>query len=161
MRSASRWKAIVSLTCSAALLTVLGAAYAAGDDDHEHGETSNEARYRHTVMEAMGSSFGALALIMTNRVARPDQLATHAQALAETTSIVGTLFPPGSEGGDALPLIWQEPEKVAEAAKTAADATAALAAAAKSGDKAALAKAFKAAGESCKGCHESYKAEDD
>jgi cytochrome c556 len=161
MRFALPPKTTLSLTCATAMLTLLGVAYAAGEGDHDHEESNNEARYRHTVMEAMGSSFGALALIMTNRVERPEQLATHAKALAETTSIVGTLFPPGSEGGDALPLIWQEPEKVAAAAKKAAEATAALAAAAESGDRAALAKAFKAAGESCKGCHESYKAEDD
>lgn len=112
-------------------------------------------------MEAMGSSFGALALIMTNRVTRPDQLATQAKALAVSASVTPTLFPAGSEGGDALPLIWQEQDKVAEAAQRAVDATAALAAAAEAGDKAALSKAFKAAGESCKGCHERYKAEDD
>ena len=103
-----------------------------------HESDNNEARYRHTVMEAMGSSFGALALIMTNRVARPDQLATQAKALAISASVTPTLFPAGSEGGDALPLIWQEQDKVAEAAQRAVDATAALAAAAEAGDSAAL-----------------------
>jgi cytochrome c556 len=151
-------KLILSLTCAATLLATVPAVQA---DDEKHDSDNNEARYRHSVMEAMGSSFGALALIMTNRVQRPDQLATQAKALAISASVTPTLFPAGSEGGDALPLIWQEQEKVAEAAQRAVDATAALAAAAEAGDKAALSKAFKAAGESCKGCHERYKAEDE
>jgi len=153
-----RRKLILSLTCSVTLLAAVPAVQA---DDDKHESDNNEARYRHSVMEAMGSSFGALALIMTNRVARPDQLATQAKALAISASVTPTLFPAGSEGGDALPLIWQEQDKVAEAAQRAVDATAALAAAAETGDRAALSKAFKAAGESCKGCHERYKAEDD
>ena len=151
-------KAILSLTCAVALLATIPSVQA-DDDKHEH--ENDEARYRHAVMEAMGSSFGALSLIITNRVARPDQLATQAKALSISASVVPTLFPEGSEGGDALPLIWQEQDKVAEAAKRAVDATAALAAAAEAGDRAALTKAFKAAGESCKGCHKRYKAEDD
>ena len=151
-------KYILSFICAAGLTANLSPAHA---DDAKHEHENDAARYRHTVMEAMGSSFGALALIMTNRVARPDQLATQAKALAISASVTPTLFPAGSEGGDALPLIWQEQDKVAEAAQRAVDATAALAAAAETGDRAALSKAFKAAGESCKGCHERYKAEDD
>jgi len=158
MPIASSFKSILSLTCAAAMLAAMPYAYA-DEGDHEH--ENDEARYRHSVMEAMGSSFGALALILTNRVARPDQLATQAKALAISASMAPTLFPEGSEGGDALPLIWKEQDKVAEAAKRAVDATAALAAAAEAGDRAALTKAFKAAGESCKGCHERYKAEED
>jgi cytochrome c556 len=158
MPIASPRKSILSLTCAAVLLAAIPFAHAA-EGDHEH--ENDEARYRHSVMEAMGSSFGALALILTNRVARPDQLATQAKALAISTSMVPTLFPEGSAGGDALPLIWQEQDKVSEAAQKAVDATAALAAAAEAGDRAALTKAFKAAGESCKGCHERYKAEDE
>lgn len=158
MANALTRKLILSLTCAATLLATISVAQA---DDEKHGSENDEARYRHSVMEAMGSSFGALALIMTNRVTRPDQLATQAKALAVSASVTPTLFPAGSEGGDALPLIWQEQDKVAEAAQRAVDATAALAAAAEAGDKAALSKAFKAAGESCKGCHERYKAEDD
>ena len=144
------------LICIAAatLLLVSQAGYAEDDESYE-------AKYRQTVMAAMGSSFGAIAYIFTNRVDRPDQLQANADALAASASLTATLFPAGSEGGDALPLIWEEPEQLAEASQKAADATAALAAAAASGDKAAVAKAFKAAGETCKNCHERYKEEDD
>ena len=85
----------------------------------------------------------------------------HARAMAESAKLVEGLFPEGSEGSDALPLIWEEPEKVAEASRKNAVAAAALAAAAASGDRKAIAQAFKDAGAGCKGCHERYKAEDD
>jgi len=154
MRNSSLIRKMALATTAVALL---GAQTIASAEDEEN----YEARYRHTVMEAIGYSFGALALVFTNRVDRPDQLAVHAEALATSASLVETLFPEGSQGGDALPIIWDEPEKVAAAARETADATAALAEAAKGGDRAAIAKAFKAAGDSCKGCHEQYKEEDD
>lgn len=122
---------------------------------------SNEAKYRHSVMEAIGHQFGAIATIFTRRVDRQDELVVHAEALALTASLTAGLFPEGSEGGHALPLIWEEPEKVAAAAEENARATAALAEAARSGDQAAIGKAFKDVGASCKACHERYKEEDD
>lgn len=124
-------------------------------------EDSNEVKYRKSVMNAMGSSFGALAMVFTNRVKQPDALAVHAEALAVSSTQTAALFPEGSEGGKALPIIWEEPDKFAAAAKLMEESSAALAEAAKSGDRAATAQAFKAAGEACKGCHERYKEEDE
>ena len=146
----------ISTVCAAMLLTT--SPVLADDDD----EDNYEVRYRHSIMESVGYSFGALALIFSYRVeGRSDQLVTNAQALAKSASLIPTLFPEGSEGGDAVLLIWREPEKVAKLAQDTVDATAALAAAAESGDKAAIAKAFKTAGDSCKACHERYKEDDD
>jgi cytochrome c556 len=122
---------------------------------------SNEVKYRQATMQAMGSQFGALAMVFTKRVARPQDLQVHAEALAVTATIAGELFPDGSEGGKALPAIWQEPDEFAAAAQELTDAAAALAAATKSGDNGAIGKAFKAAGSACKGCHKRYKEEDD
>jgi len=127
---------------------------------HE-GQKNPEVRYRHAVMEAMSNNFAAMAAIFKNDVNRPDELVVHARAMAESASLVGGLFPVGSEGAAALPLIWEEPEKVAAASDEAAAAAAALVEAAASGDRATITKAFVAAGAGCKGCHERYKAEDD
>ena len=148
------------LVLSGLSLLVSFSAFADGEG-HDHGDTSEAAKYRHTVMEAMGNHFAAVALIFTGRVDMPDDLQVHADALAATTATVGGLFAAGSEGGDALPLIWEEPDKVAAASQDAAETSAALATAIKGGNKGEIAKAFKAAGGSCKGCHESYKEEDD
>lgn len=129
---------------------------------YAHANQKNpEVRYRHAVMEAMANNFAAMAAIFTNKVDRPDELQVHARALAESASLVEGLFPVGSEGAAALPLIWEEPEQVAAASREAAEAANALVAAAEGGDRAEIARAFKAASDGCKGCHERYKKEDD
>lgn len=150
------------LLMTAALSSLLLAGPAMADEGHDHGETSDAAKYRHIVMEAIGNHFAAIALVVTGRVQAGDDLATHANALAETSTLTAGLFGEGSQGGGALPIAWKEPEKVAEAANKAAEANAALAAAINNGaDRPALMKAFKAAGDGCKACHERYKEEDD
>ncbi len=136
----------LALTCSAA----------AHDD-----EKNPQVRYRHAVMEAMANDFAAMALLFRGDVDRPGDLAANARSLAESASLIEGLFPAGSEGGHALPLVWEEPERVATVSREAAAAARALAEAAGSDDRAALAKAFKAAGDSCKACHERYKEDDD
>ena len=124
-------------------------------------ETSPAVKYRHEVMEAMGKNFAAMAMVFQGRIDAPDHLQVHAEALAKTATLIGDLFGPGSEGGHALALIWDEPDDVAEAARQATEAAAALAEATATGDKATIAQALKAAGDSCKACHERYKEEDD
>ena len=136
-------------------LTLPAAAFAGA-----HAENA-EAKYRADVMEAMSYHFTAMAAIFTRKVDRPDELAVHARALAETASLTAGLFPAGSEGGNALPAIWEEPEKVAELSQQAADAAVALATAAEAGNPSEIARAFKAAGDGCKACHQRFKAEDE
>ena len=150
-----RIRSLSLLILTTGILT--NAAYA--DGDHEHD--SNEVKYRHTVMEAMGAQFGALAMILTKRVDQTANLKVHAEALAATATVAGTLFPAGSEGGQALPIIWEEPDEFAAKWEELVKTTAALAAAAAGDDPKAVPKAFKAAGASCKGCHERYKEGDD
>jgi len=127
---------------------------------HEN-QKNPEIRYRHAVMEAMSNQVAAMALILQGKVDRADEMQVNARALAEAATLVGGLFPEDSKGADALPLIWEEPAKVATAAQAAAEATAAFAEIAASGSKAEIAKGFKAVADACKGCHERYKAEED
>ena len=146
------------LCASLIAVSFLMSSIPAGADE---AEPSPGAKYRHEVMETMGKNFAAMAMVFQGRVDAPEHLQVHAEALARTASLIGDLFAPGSEGGHALPLIWEEPEGVAEAADDSAATAAALVDAAASGDKAATAKALKAAGDSCKACHERYKEEDE
>ncbi len=65
-------------------------------------------------------------------------------------------FAPGSEGGDALPAIWEnfaDFEAKATALKTAAEA----AAAATEGGLEAFGPAFGAVGQACGACHQTYR----
>ena len=123
----------------------------------DHGQESNDVNYCHTVKQAMGAQCGGVAMILTKRVDQPANLKVHAEAMAATATIVDTLFPAGSEGGQALPIIWEEPDEFAAKWEELVKTTAALAAAAAGDDPKATAKAFKAAGASCKGCHERYQ----
>ena len=127
----------------------------------DEAEPNPAAKYRHEVMETMGKNFAAMAMVFQGRVDAPEHLQVHAEALAKTATLIGDLFEPGSEGGHALPLIWEEADAVAEAADESATTAAALAEAAATGDKAATAQALKAAGDSCKACHERYKEEEE
>jgi len=128
-------------------------------------ETSpeNAYKYRHQVMEAMGHHVGAFALLFTGKADYPEHLQAHADAIAAASAQIKDIFPEGSlvEDSESLPAIWEQPDKFAAAVKASEEATAALAAAAASNDRAAMGKAFKKMGESCKGCHESFRVKDD
>jgi cytochrome c556 len=141
------------------LLLLLALAVPAG------AETSSEnaIKYRHAVMEAMAGHTSAFSMIAFGMVDHPEFLQSHANALADAGAQLTMLFPEGSGEGEthALPAIWEEPEKFSAAVAKAEKATAELRDAAASGDRKAIVSAFKALGQSCKGCHESYREEDD
>ena len=92
-------------------LTIAIPSYAADEEENPAAE------YRHEVMETIGANMATLVKVLTGKVDAPEHLKVHADTLAQTTSVVGDLFPPGSEGGAALAIAWEEPEKIAEASK--------------------------------------------
>jgi len=126
-------------------------------------EKSDAAKYRDTVMTTIGSSFGGFIAVYLGKVKPADtqaHLVANTQALAQAATLIGDLVPAGSEGGDALPAIWEDMDGFQKYASEAADATAVLAAAAEANDRGAMGKAFKAVGNSCKGCHDNYRVDD-
>ena len=141
------------------LLLLLALAVPAG------AETSSEnaIKYRHAVMEAMAGHTSAFSMIAFGMVDHPEFLQSHANALADAGAQLTMLFPEGSGEGEthALPAIWEEPEKFGAAVAKAEKATAELRDAAASGDRKSIVSAFKALGQSCIGCHERYREEDD
>lgn len=119
-------------------------------------------KYRKAVMETMAGHMAAITMIFSGKIDAQAHLLSHAEALAAAGDEVGNLFPAGSGVGktEALPLIWQETERFQKDADAAKAATAQLRDAIKSGDKAAIGKALKPVGDSCKGCHDRYRQED-
>jgi len=71
------------------------------------------------------------------------------------------LFPKGSKTGKtkAKPELWEKPDDFAKAAKNLGKAAGELAAAAKSGDDAAVGVKFKALGDTCTSCHKAFRAD--
>lgn len=77
-----------------------------------------------------------------------------ANTLVATAKQIPGLFPAGSEGGNALPSVWQNKADFDAKAKVLEDAATRLAAA---GDEAAFKAAFPAVGQACGGCHQPYR----
>lgn len=120
---------------------------------------ANAIKYRQFAMSAMAGHTGAISLLGFGRVEHEGHLKAHAQALVDLTEQMRVLFPANSATGEteALPLIWEEPENFAKAVAASETAVAELNAAVEANDRAGIAKGFRAVGESCKGCHDRYR----
>ena len=115
------------------------------------------ADYRHHSMEAVGGHMMAMVDILKQKVPHQQHMGLHANAMADLADIAGSLFPEGSEGGDALPAIWENPEDFAERVQAFKNAAAELKGAVQSGGD--IGAAFQTLGGACKGCHDDYRAE--
>ncbi len=116
------------------------------------------ADYRHESMEAIGGHFQSVLKIVRGDVPFESHLSMHADALADYGEIMASLFAEGSEGGEALDKIWDEPEKFSEAVENFKDATAEFKKVVDNdGEEGEVSSAFRAVGGACKGCHDSYR----
>lgn len=117
--------------------------------------SEGEVEYREHVMEAVGGHMQAAADILRGKVPHQDHLTLHADALNDLAGIAPLLFPPGSQGGDALPAIWQNADDFEAKLTGFQEAAAGFAAAAQSGD--GVGPALQQLGQSCKSCHDDYR----
>jgi cytochrome c556 len=84
-----------------------------------------------------------------------------AKDIMATADRIPSLVPKGSTAGKtkAKPEIWEKPDDFAKAAKNLSKAASELAAAAKSGDDAAVNTKVKTLGDACGACHKQFRAE--
>ena len=150
MRAVPRFLTVVIAACLLAM-PALG--------DEEHAEKWH--KYREGVMDVLKGHISAMSVVVFEGLEDTGHLQSHADGLAEAATEVGKIFPAGS-GDDtgALPAIWEEPDKFASAVTEFQDSSRSLSEAIASGDRGSIAAAFKRTGDSCKGCHESFRAED-
>ena len=115
--------------------------------------------YRQLVMGAVGSNMGAIGGILKNQLALPGAISNHAQQMADAAKLMGPAFKQKVTAGktDAKPEIWSDWAKFEKAIADYEQAASKLAAVAKGSDPAATGAAVKALGESCGGCHESFR----
>ena len=118
-----------------------------------------DAEYRKFSMAAVGGHMQALVKIIRQEVPHVSHLELHADAIADLADISSTLFPAGSEGGDALPAIWENTEDFQSKIEAFSTAAADFSSAAGSGDTAAIGGGLMKLGQACKGCHDDYRAE--
>ncbi len=135
-------------TVLATALAALGVAASEGD-----------AKYREHTMEAIGGHMQAIVGIVRGEVPHAGHLAAHANALADMAAIAPTLFPEGSQGGDALPAIWENAEDFQVKLDAFKEATDGFKAAVASDDRGRVGLALRSVGQACKGCHDKYRAE--
>ena len=118
-------------------------------------------KYRQNVMGTMAGLLGTAIGQLRDGFGYGPDLNAVAAGLAAVTKDIPALFPEGTDVGEtkAKAGIWSDADGFAAKSKDAEEAAAAFAEAVSSGDKKAMLGAFKAVGDSCKGCHEKYRAE--
>jgi cytochrome c556 len=117
----------------------------------------NQVEYRQEVMSAIGSTMGAIGKILKQEVDRPDDLAPLAGALAELANTAQSVFPEGTEGGDALPEIWEESDDFTERLVALKETANAFRDVASTGDMSRIGPAVGELGQACRACHTSYR----
>jgi len=117
--------------------------------------------YRDSIMKSLGGHIGAASKTIRGLVDDHGQLAGHATGLASSAAELKYIFQEGSavDGSEALPAIWEQPEKFAAAIKKAEEATAAFVEAIASGDSSTYGAALGNVGKSCRGCHDDFREE--
>jgi cytochrome c556 len=115
--------------------------------------------YRTSIMTALKGHIGASSMTVRGLVDDHGQLTGHAAGLASTAAELANVFQEGSavDDSEALPAIWEEPEKFAAAIAKLQDSTAAFTVAVEGGDKATIGGAFRDVGMSCRGCHDDFR----
>jgi len=138
-----------------ALMLIAPMAEAAGPDDAQ-------AAFEHRIdtMKRMGHAlYVTIGKVARGKTELGPDTAEAADTIVTLSATIPTLFPAGSVVGDsrAKPEIFAAGPRVQELAAGVQQAAATLAAAVKSGDKAALAAAAKAQDEACEACHRDFR----
>lgn len=99
----------------------------------------------------MANSFGKIGAVVKGEAPfNKDEVAKNAAVVAMISTLPWQAFGPGTEGGNALPVVWSDNAKFKAAGEKMQLAVASLNTAAQSGDQEAIKKAFGAAGATCK-----------
>jgi len=155
---------INKLAASSILGLSLLASPLAGADEEQLDPNAMALMYRQAAMTLVGHNFGPMASMLQGEIPWDDAMFKRwANDLAAVSSIdMMRGFRPGSQVGKtrAKPAIWDNLDDFRGQMEQMPKLTADLAAAAASGDKAAIGTAFQAAADNCKACHDDYKSKD-
>ena len=137
------------------LLLIGPPALAAGPDDAQ-------AAFDHRVdtMKRMGHAlYVTIGKVVRGKAELEPGTVAAAETIVTLSATIPTLFPAGSNVGDSRvkPEIFAAGPRVEELAAGVQQAAATLAAAAKAGDKTALAAAYKAQDDACEACHRDFR----
>ena len=117
---------------------------------------------RHEAMEGLGKAAKAIGRELKSGSPNLEAIRAGAKTMTDTAPKVASLFPPGT-GPDvgktgAKPEIWQNPQDFTAKAADFQKAAQAFGAAAAGSDLNAIKASFAEVGDSCKACHDKYRA---
>jgi cytochrome c556 len=143
----------IILAASASVLALgTGVAFA------QFQKAEDAIKYRQSVFTVMSTSFAKIGAVVKGEAPyNKDEVAKNAAIVAMLSTLPWQAFGPGTEGGKAQPEIWSENAKFKGAGDKMQLAVASLNTAAQSGDLESIKKAFAAAGQTCKTCHDDFK----
>jgi cytochrome c556 len=145
---------LVAVASVAGLLTALPAAA-------QFQKPEDAVKYRKAGMTMIAAHFGRIGAMASGRAPYDAAAAAvNADVVAYVARLPFAGFVEGTAGtekGAAKANVWSERAKFDAAAKEMQDATAALAAAAKTNNLDALKAAFGKAGGTCKACHDDFR----
>jgi cytochrome c556 len=115
-------------------------------------------KYRQSVYSVMGTHFGRIGAVVKGEVPyNKDDIAKNAAIVTTLSTLPWQAYGPGTEGGKAQPAIWTEATKFKAGSEKMQTAVTELNQAAQSGNLENIKKAFSAAGQTCKACHDDFK----
>ena len=115
-------------------------------------------KYRQSVFTVMANSFGKIGAVVKGEAPyNKDEVAKNAAVVATLSSLPWQAFGPGTEGGKAQADVWSDSAKFKSASEKMQLAVADLNKVAQTGDLESIKKAFGAASQTCKGCHDDFK----
>lgn len=127
-------------------------------------KAEDAVKYREGLMEIVGNHTKSFFAILGGKVTHPDDLAWHADSIAEASKRVKGAFAQNTAGSGvktkAKDGIWASGSEFTKFAGDFETAAANLSKAVASKDQAAIGAAAKALGGACKGCHDKFRQDD-
>lgn len=149
---------------TAALAALITGGASTGALAQDAGAPKDLVEYRQAVMSSLGGHAGAVARILKGQV-DVDHLMVHAEAIAATAPALDDIWWDNSgyesyEKTDALPKIWEQPDDFRSKIDRFQAAADDFVGAVESGERGRILEGFKALGDSCGACHDSYRYEE-
>ncbi len=123
------------------------------------GADENAVKYRQHTMEAVGGHMQAVVAIAKGEVDHKADLGVHVASLAGLSGIAPGLFGADTQGGDALPEIWDDAAAFQQRLDAFRTAAIELDAVVSGQEMEKFGEALGALGKACKACHDDFKKE--
>jgi cytochrome c556 len=148
---------------TSALILLLAGCVFAGAVQAQAAKPEQVLKYRKALYSVIGWNFGPMSAMAQGKVPyNADEFARRAERVALVAPMLSEAFPPESKGvanSELKPEMWANRADFDARMQDMVERSAALAAAAKTGDFEKSKAAFMQTAQTCKACHDKYKTE--